>query len=410
MPWNQPGSGNDRDPWGQGNGNGQSGPPDLDEVVQNIRKKFGGFGGGSGNNSSGGNTPSMPGKAGIGLILVIAIVIWAALGIYQVEQGEDAVVFRFGKYHTTNTAGLHWLPYGIDNVTKINVEKINTVEVGYREDPRTNRKSANPREALMLTADENIIDIKFAVQYDIKDPVELMFNVSESWDLVIRSATESAVREVVGRNTMDYAITDGRAQIASETQTLLQTILDRYQTGLNIRAVEMQDAQPPTEVKPAFDDAVRAREDKERLKNEAEAYSNDVIPRARGQAARILEEAEGFKASVIAKAEGEASRFNQVYLEYSRAPEVTRDRLYLDSMESVYSKSTKLLIDQKEGGNSMIYLPVDQLLKNRSNNGNSALLPSAGNQLNSTTDSGSINDGFRTGREGRFNTLRDERG
>lgn len=408
MPWNQPGSGNDRDPWGQGNG--QSGPPDLDEVVQNIRKKFSGFGGSGGGSSSGGNGPSMPGKAGIGLILAGALAVWGFLGIYQVEQGEDAVILRFGKYLDTSTAGLHWVPYGIDKVTKINTQKISTVEVGYRENARTNQKSAVPREALMLTADENIIDIKFAVQYDIKSPVDLIFNVSEAWDSVIRSATESAVREVVGRNTMDYAITDGRAQIAAETRTLLQTILDRYQTGLNIRAVEMQDAQPPLEVKPAFDDAVRAREDKERLKNEAEAYSNDVIPRARGQASRIVEEAEGFKASVIAKAEGEASRFNQIYTEYSQAPGVTRDRLYLDTMENVFTNSTKLMIDQKDGGNSMIYLPIDQLLKNNSrSNGSSRLLPASGNQLNSTTDNGS-DDGFRAGRTDRFNTLRDERG
>jgi len=405
MPWNQPGSGNNRDPWGQGNG--QSGPPDLDEVVQNIRKKFGGMGGGSG---GGGGGVSMPGKAGMGLILVVAVVIWAFAGLYQVEQGEEAVILRFGKYLDTRTAGLHWAPYWVDSVTKINTQRLNTVEVGYRLNTRTNQRSGNPKEALMLTADENIIDIKFAVQYDIKDPVSLLFNVSEMVDSVVRSATESAVREIVGRNSMNFAITEGRAQIAQETKSLLQAILDRYETGLNIRTVEMQNAQPPLEVKPAFDDAVKAREDKERLKNEAEAYANDIVPRARGQAARILEEAEAYKASVIARSEGEASRFKQVYAEYSRAPEVTRDRLYIDTMEKVFTNSTKLMIDQKEGGNSLMYLPLDQLLRKSGSNLDSSLLNIPDTRVNSTSDNGLINNSGRSSRSDRFSTLRDGRG
>ena len=406
MPWNQPGSGNNRDPWGQGNGS--SGPPDIDEVLRNIRKKFGGFGGKSG--GGGGRNISMPGKIGMGLIVVIGVLVWIASGFYVVEQGEEAVVLRFGKYLDTKTAGLRWVPNGIETATKINTQRINTVEVGYRENTRTNQRSAVPKEALMLTEDENIIDIKFAVQFDIKGPVDLLFNVSEPVEQVVRSATESAVREIVGRNIMDFAITEGRAQIATETKTLLQQVLDRYQTGINVRTVEMQDAQPPFEVKPAFDDAVKAREDRERLKNEAEAYSNDVIPRSRGQAARVLQEAEAYRASVVAKAEGEASRFNQVYLEYSRAPEVTRDRLYLDTMEKVFSNSTKLMIDQKEGGNSLMYLPLDQLIRERNRGIGSDLLSGPDGAFDAGSNDGAVNGGSRGARSDRFANLRDGRG
>ena len=215
----------------------------------------------------------------------------------------------------------------------------------------------------MLTADENIIDIQFAVQYNIRDPRELLFNVSEVADQVVRQATESAVREMVGRNIMDFAITGGRAEIAQETRGLLQQIFDRYQSGITVRAVEMQNAQPPAEVKDAFDDAVRAREDEERLKNEAEAYANDIIPKARGAGARIVQEAEGYSESVIATSEGEASRFLQVLEEYNRAPEVTRDRLYIEAMEDVLSRSSKLVIDQNSQGNNVMYLPLDQLIR-----------------------------------------------
>ena len=217
----------------------------------------------------------------------------------------------------------------------------------------------------MLTADENIIDIHFAVQFDVKDPRELLFNVAEPADLVVRGATESAVREIVGRNSMDFAITGGRAEIAQETKMLLQRILDRYDTGINIKAVEMQNAQPPADVKAAFDDAVKAREDEERLKNEAQAYQNDIIPRARGAAARLGHEAAAYKASVVAAARGEASRFLQVLDEYAKAPQVTRDRLYLDALEDVYANSTKLVIDQNSGGNNVMYLPLDQLIRQK---------------------------------------------
>lgn len=414
MPWNQPGSGNgNKDPWGQGNKS--SGPPDLDEVVRNIRKKFGGGGRSGGGGGSGSGLP-IPGKAGVAVIAVVLGAIWFVSGFFVVQEGEQAVILRFGEYAETRTAGLRWVPRGIETATKINTQRINTVEVGYRENERTQQRSALPREALMLTADENIIDIKFAVQFDIKNATNLMFNVSEPAQDVVRSATESAVREIVGRNTMNFAITDGRAEIAAETRSLLQAILDRYQTGINIRAVEMQNAQPPAEVKPAFDDAVKAREDKERLKNEAEAYANDIIPRARGQSARILQEAEAYKATVVNRAQGEASRFEQVVAEYKLAPEVTRDRMYIDTMERVFGNSTKIMIDQEQGGNnSLMYLPIDQILKQRSQVVRDGFLSPENNETGEARSSSNVgdasgSDGSGIDRPDRFSNLREGRG
>lgn len=413
MPWNQPGSGN-KDPWGQGNNS--SGPPDLDEVVRNIRKKFGGGGRSGGGSSGGGSGLPVPGKAGVAVIVVVLAAIWFVSGFFVVEEGEEAVILRFGEYAETRSAGLRWVPRGIETATKINTQRINTVEVGYRENERTQQRSALPREALMLTADENIIDIKFAVQYDIKSATDLMFNVSEPTEDIVRSATESAVREIVGRNTMNFAITDGRAQIAAETRSLLQAILDRYHTGINIRAVEMQNAQPPAEVKAAFDDAVKAREDKERLKNEAEAYANDIIPRARGQSARILQEAEAYKATVVNRAQGEASRFEQVVTEYKQAPEVTRDRMYIDTMERVFANSTKIMVDQAQGGNnSLMYLPIDQILKQRSRVVQDGFLSPSNADTGEGRSTSNVGDASSSGGRGldrpdRFSNLREGRG
>ena len=376
MPWNQPGSGgNDNDPWGQRNGHGGRGaPPDLDQILRDAKKRLesilgGGKGGGRGEENSNDRGGGRFGGKLIAILIVVGFGVWVASGIYTVDQQEQAVELRFGQYSETNEAGLNWhWPAPFETVEIINTQNVNTVEVGYRESGR-NVQSV-PREALMLTEDENIIDVQFAVQYDIKSPTDLLFNVSEysprdTADMVVRQATESAVREIVGRNTMDFAITDGRAQLAAETKGLVQAILDRYETGVNIRSVEMQNAQPPTQVKDAFDDVVRAREDEERLKNLAEAYSNDVIPRARGFSARILQEAEAYKAAVIAKADGETSRFKQVLDEYRKAPDITRDRLYLETMEQVFSNSSKMIIDQPSGGNNVMYLPLDQLLRGR---------------------------------------------
>ena len=374
MAWNQEGPEN-KDPWGQGNG--QKGPPDLDQVIRDLQKKLSGiFGksssrGGGGGGSGGGKGKGLSlGRTGGSLLAIVVVGLWIASGFYVVDQSEQGVELRFGKYQEVKPAGLRWhMPYPIELVEIVNVQQVRTVEVGYRtREGGTTRDGATqlvlvPREALMLTADENIIDIQFAVQYNIRDPRDLLFKVSEPADQVVRQATESAVREIVGRSSMDFVITGGRAEIAFETRELLQNILDRYQTGITVRAVEMQNAQPPAEVKDAFDDAVRAREDEERLKNEAEAYANDIIPKARGAAARIVQESEGYKESVIATSQGEASRFLQVLEEYNLAPGVTRDRLYLEAMEEVLSRSTKLVIDQGSNSNNVMYLPLDQLIR-----------------------------------------------
>jgi membrane protease subunit HflK len=248
----------------------------------------------------------------------------------------------------------------VEKVEKVNVEKVSNIEIGYRSNPRSGSKSKVPKEALMLTEDENIIDIEFAVQYKIKDASDYLFNVRDVETTIVQ-ATESAVREVVGKSTLDFALTEGRDQVARNSREQLQQILDKYKTGIHIVTVETQKAQPPDEVKPAFDDAVKAREDEQRLKNEAEAYANDVIPRARGAAARITQEAEGYKASVIARADGDARRFSQIAIEYAKAPAVTRERMYLEAMEQVLSSTTKIFVDQK-AGSSLIYLPLDKLV------------------------------------------------
>ena len=405
MAWNEPGSDN-RDPWGQGNG--QNGPPDLNDLIKDLKKKFSGFLGGGGRKSAGGGggggMPSLGGKAWILIVLVLGL-LWAASGFYVVEQGEQGVELQFGQYKQVTEAGLRWhLPYPVETVEIVNVQQIRTVEVGYRSNTRSNQFATVPQEALMLTKDENIIDIQFAVQYDIKDPRFLLFNVSENLDQVVRQATESSVREVVGRNTMDFAITGGRAEIAQETRLLLQNILDRYQTGINVKAVEMQNAQPPSEVKGAFDDAVKAREDEVKFRNEAEAYANDIIPRARGSASRVLQEAQAYQASVVAKAQGEASRFTQVLNEYHKAPGVTRDRLYIDAMEQVLSRSTKIMIDQSAGGNNVMYLPLDQLIRQRNDSAgrtDPTRFDDAGGIANSLAETGISRSG-RSSRTGRL--------
>lgn len=363
MSWNQPGPGGN-DPWGQKGGRG-GGPPDLDEIIKNVQKSLRGFfGGRKGGGSGSGGGPSFLGKVGGSAIVVVALVVWALTGFYTVEEGTRGVVLRFGEYKETTQPGLQWhVPWPVEQVNSVNIQQVNTVEIGYRTTGQ-GQEQAVPREGLMLTRDENIVDIKLAVQYDIKDPEDLVFYVADHPQTVVRGATESALREVVGTNNMDFALTEGRATIVAETRQLLQTVLDRYQTGINIIAVEMQDAQPPREVKPAFDDAVKAREDQVRLINEAEAYRNDILPRARGAAAREIQEAEGYKEAMIAQAEGEASRFEQILTEYEQAPAITRQRMYLEKMEKVFTNSSKLMIDQ-EGGNNVIYLPLDQLLRQR---------------------------------------------
>ncbi|AFJ03559.1 HflK protein [Methylophaga frappieri] len=365
MAWNEPGNG-DKDPWGKRGGNNE-GPPDLDEVIRNFQQKLGGVFGGKRN----GNAPNPAdsnggGSLGVGLIVAILFVVWLLSGIYIVEPAERGVVLRFGQYHTTAMPGPHWhFPYPIDHVEVINVENIRTVEIGYRS------SGARPEgsilsEALMLTNDENIVDLKIAGQYRVKDAAQYLFNVRTP-DSILRQMMESAVREVVGQSNMDFVLTEGRSEVATRTEQILQEMLDDHGTGLSVTSVSMQDVQPPEQVQAAFADVVKAREDEVRQKNEAEAYANDIIPRARGQAFRIIQEAEAYKSQVVAKANGDTSRFLQVMTEYDKAPLITEERLYLDAMESVYSRTNKVMVDVDSNGNNVLYLPLDRMGKRSPN-------------------------------------------
>jgi len=358
MAWNEPGGSGKKDPWG--GGNGDQGPPDLDEVVKKMQDKFGAiFGGGKGKGGSGSGGSS--GSLGLGLIVIIAAVVYALSGFYIIDQGKVGVVLAFGKYDKTTLPGLHWYPRFIQTVEVVDVEQIRGASIGYRS-TGTGRNSTTrvERESLMLTQDENIVDIQLAVQFKVKDASAYLFNVKDP-DTTLRQATESAIREVIGKNKMDFVLTQGRSEIANRVHDLTQEILDRYKTGLLITSVNMQDAQPPEQVQAAFDDAVKAREDNQRLKNEAEAYSNDIIPRAQGKAARLLQEADAYRQSIIDEAKGKASRFDQVYAAYKKAPEVTRKRLYLEAVESMLTKSSKVMVDVK-GSNNLLYLPIDRLM------------------------------------------------
>lgn len=394
MAWNEPGSG-DKDPWGN---RGNDGPPDLDEVVRNMQRKLGGLFGGKGGSSNGGNNNSNAGSYGLGLIAALVGIVWLLSGIYIVDPAERGVVLRFGQYATSTMPGPHWhLPYPIEKVEVVNVEEIRNVEIGYRSNGSRNGGTIHS-EALMLTKDENIIDLKIAVQYRVQDASKYLFNVRNP-DVILRQMMESAVRETVGRSEMDFVLTEGRSAIANSTEQLLQTMLDAHDAGLLVTSVNMQDVQPPEQVQAAFADVVKAREDEVRQKNQAEAYSNDILPRARGQAFRILQEAEAYKSQIIAKAEGDASRFTQVVREYNKAPAVTMERLYLDAMESVYSKSQKVMVDVENGGSNVLYLPLDRLSANRANNPSrldldSLNYPSSDSSSNSS--SSSSNDDVRS--------------
>ena len=374
MAWNQPdGNGSGRDPWG--NRGGKPGPPDLEELLGNVQRRlrglFRGSPGGSGGGRQGGGGSGRGlrslGTRGLGLVVAIVLVGWGLAGIYIVEPAEEGVVLRFGRYHETTGPGPHWAPYFIDSVEKINVEQIRRAEIGYRSDAGD---QSVPPESLMLTRDENIVDVGFAVLYRIKDARNYLFRVRDP-DLTLRQATESAIREVVGRNIMDFVLTDGRAVVAEQVRELTQAILDRYETGLLVASVNMQKAQPPDQVRDAFSDAVKAREDEERYKNEARAYAAEILPRARGDANAMLQQAEGYKQRVINEAQGDASRFTSVLDEYSKAPVVTRQRLYLDAMQNVLGNSTKVLLDV-EGANNLLYVPLDKLLTGAPRDGTGA--------------------------------------
>ena len=362
MSWNEPGDDN-KDPW-KGRKDKQ-GPPDLDEAIRSFQEKLGGiFGGGS---NSGNSTPARSGKSII-FLLVGAAFLWSLSGFYIVDEGNQGVVTRFGAYTATTDPGLNWhLPSPIESVAIVNVMKQQYIEVGYRTGGNKQTGSV-PREALMLTKDENIVDVRLAVTYQIKSAKDYVFNVKDQ-QATLRQATESVQRGVVGRNDMNFVLLEGRAQIVGDINVELQQILDSYQSGIVITDVNLQDAQPPDQVQAAFEDAIKAREDKERYINEAEAYRNDVVPKARGAAARRIQEAEGYKLRVIAESEGEAARFTKLLVEYKKAPEVTRNRLYLEAMEAVLSATDTVMVDI-QGGNNLVYLPLDRLGRgsNRSSN------------------------------------------
>ncbi|WP_226643406.1 FtsH protease activity modulator HflK [Microbulbifer variabilis] len=336
MAWNEPGGNNGKDPWGGGGGNrNNDGPPDLDELFRKVQQKLGGLFGGSPSTGTG-NFPWM-------LVIVVAVLIYAGLGIYQVNANEQAVVLRLGKYHSTESAGLHWNPPLIDHVTKVNMTEV-----------RTERTTGQ-----MLTEDANIVEVVLTVQWQVSDAESYVLRVREPVKS-LQEATDSALRHVVGSLTLNGVISQNRTQVSTDTQQRLQEYLDLYQTGIRVDVVNLTDAKAPREVQDAFDDVTKAREDEVRLQNEAQAYANQVIPVARGQAQRIIEEAEGYKARVVESARGEAVRFEKLLTEYERAPEVTRERLYLDAVQDVMSNTSKVMVDVK-GGNNMMYLPLDKL-------------------------------------------------
>ena len=370
MAWNQPDGNGDRDPWG--NRGRQQGPPDLDEILRKLQTRWGRvFGrrpirGGRSGGSGSGRGFGRGGFVGAGLVAAVLVAAWWLAGIWIIQEPEKGVVLRFGAYHRTMDPGFNWAPYFIDSVITVNVDRVRNAEIGFRNQGTS--VAVVPREALMLTEDENIVDLQFAVQYRVKDPGQFLFENSEP-EIALRQATESAVREIVGRSRMDFVLTEGRGAVAAETQGLIQEILDRYKTGLHVMSVNMQNAQPPTQVQDAFLDAIKAREDQERIINEAKAYQADVVPKARGEANAILAEAEAYRQRVEAIALGDASRFEQVLQAYRVAPQVTRDRLYLEAVESVLANTSKVLVDIPEG-NNLMYLPLDQIVQSRGDSSN----------------------------------------
>jgi len=351
MAWNEPGNNGDgKDPWGSGRRGNNDGPPDIDEVLRNLSKKLSGLlgGGGKSGQSSGSKSGGSGGVSNglIGGMLLVAVIIWGFSGFYVVDEAERGVVLRFGRVlDEVVPPGLRWNPVFIDDVTRVNIQQLN--ERTYRND--------------MLTTDENILNIAIAVQYRIQDPVNYVIAVQDPTSS-LDNATQSAIRHVVGGNFMDQILTTGRAVVADEVHDRLQDYMNVYNTGILVSQVNVVDAQPPDAVRPAFDDVIRAREDEQRAQNTAQQYSNRIIPEARGEAQQAIEQANAYKQEVIAQAQGDASRFNQLLTEYRKAPDVTRQRLYIDSIENVMTNASKIMIDV-EGGNNMLYLPLDKILQ-----------------------------------------------
>jgi len=348
MPWNEPGK--DKDPWGQRNNDA---PPDLDEVFKNLKKKLnsvlgGGRSGGPSGSSGGGSIDDFSGVILMGLGALV--VVWLLSGIYIVDEGKRGVETRFGAKTAMTMPGPHWrLPWPIDDVEQVNVEGVRKIN----------------HSSQMLTQDENIVALSLEVQYNVKNAQDYAFEVRDP-DQTMKQASETAIREVVGRNKMDYIITDGRSEISSQTKVIIQTILDSYGTGLNVVQVNLNEAQPPEEVQEAFADAIKAREDEQRIINESNAYRNEVVPKARGDAQSMLEDAEAYRTRVLKSSQGETERFTKLLVEYRRAPEVTRERLYIDTMEEVMTNNPKVVMDNTNNGNLM-YLPLDKLMSKSAN-------------------------------------------
>ncbi|WP_075258811.1 FtsH protease activity modulator HflK [Herbaspirillum camelliae] len=342
------------------------GPPDLDQLWRDFNQRLSGLfgrkgGGGSsdGGNGGGFNRGDVKGAGiGVGVIAIIVAFLWLASGFFIVQEGQTAVVTTFGRYSHTTLPGFNWRwPYPIQGHEIVNMSQVRTAEIGYRGNVRNKQL----KESLMLTDDENIIDIQFAVQYKLKNAAEWLFNNRDPDDSV-RQVAETAIREIVGRSKMDFVLYEGREKVALDVSQRMQQILDRYKSGVQITNVTMQGVQPPEQVQAAFDDAVKAGQDRERLKNEGQAYANDVIPRASGAASRLLEEAEAYRSRVVANAEGDASRFTQVQEAYAKAPAVTRDRMYIETMQQIFANTTKVMVDAKSGSN-LLYLPLDKLIQ-----------------------------------------------
>ncbi len=390
----QDGDGNDGDrrpepprsqpPRNTNNGNGgnkpNQGPPDLEELWRDFNRKLGGlFGGARGSNSGNGGGSSGGGGnyqpdmkstgVGLGLIGGVLVLIWLGTGFFIVQEGQQAVITQFGKYNSTVGAGFNWrLPYPIQRHELVFVTQIRSVDVG-RD---SIIKATGLRDSAMLTEDENIVEIRFAVQYRLNDARAYLFESKDPTGAVVQAA-ETAVREVVGKMRMDSALAEERDQIAPRVRTLMQTILDRYKVGVEVVGINMQQSgvRPPEQVQAAFDDVLKAGQERERAKNEAEAYANDVVPRAVGSAARLKEEAAAYKARIVAQAEGDSQRFRSVLAEYQKAPQVTRDRMYLDAMQQVYSNVTKVLVDSRQGSN-LLYLPLDKIMQQSAQQGAAA--------------------------------------
>ena len=378
MAWNDK---DNQNPWG---GNKQT-PPELEEVIKDFKNKFNTrFGGGS----SGKGGVSKAARGSFKYFIILAVLLWLMSGIYIIDPAERGVVLRFGAFQNSTTQGPHWhIPYPIETVYKVNVERIRAAEIGFRNIQNSSYSGAVSSESLMLTKDENMVDVKLAVQYKIADAQAYLFNVFNP-ELTLSHVVQSVIRQVVGDNTMDHVLTTGREQVAQEVKRHSQNLLNDYGTGLLITAVTMQDAQPPIQVKASFDDVVKAREDEQRYINEAKAYANDIVPKARGASQRLVAEAEAYKSQIVSKSEGEAYRFTKILTEYLKAPVVTKERLYRETLEEVLGSTSKVIVDSNS--NSLMYLPIDQLINSARSSRSSSGVTTFQDSPTSQSNDGSV--------------------